>query len=752
MHMFRRTRLLLLVALAAIVGAVGFAFYVQRASLARQAPGKPRLLPTDTNAAAQSWVYTKAEGGLTKVEVRARNFRQVENVVELEGVELKLFGPDGKDFDYVKSARARFDQAQGTLYSDGDVEITMGIPADVAKAGRLVSIRSSGVTFEAATGKVRTDRQTSFSFENGAGKCVGAAYDPGVRELVMNSAVQLHWSGRGPGSAPMKIETGQLFYKELNSAVDLRGWSRLTRGTTVLDAADSFVTLNEGAIDKVEAVKAHGVDRTPGRSLDYQADRLRLEFTPKGEMRKATGDANARVLAVTDSARTTVTGDRVDLDFEPGDSESTLKQALATGKAVLESAPVPKKGRALAETRRLASEVVLMKMRAGGREVERMETHAPGRLDFLPNAPGQRRRTLNAERMQLDYAADNTPKLFTASKASTRTEPKKMGEPPMLTRSDDFKAEFDDHGELARIEQWNNFHYEEGERRGRADHATLEQAKALVMLERNARFQDAAGSVAADRIDVAQNTGDLAAEGNVVSTRMPEKKGKSSSAMLSGDEPMEGRAQRMTTADRNRRIRYEGSALVWQGPNRLSADTIDINRAERKLSARGKVRTQFADERTPTGAAPRKPAVPAKAPAFVVVEAAALDYNEASRLAHYTGGARLTRPGMDVRAAEIRAFLNDSSAESTLDRAIADGAVHIVRKDPGRTLNGTSEHAEYFAAAQKIVLTGGQPVLDDSSHGVTRGRELTYFAKDDKLLVNGANRAPVISDIRRSRK
>ncbi|HWR51640.1 MAG TPA: LptA/OstA family protein [Bryobacteraceae bacterium] len=751
--MFRRTRLLLLMALAAIVGAVGIAFYVQRASLARHAPSRPSLLPTDTNAAAQSWVYTKAEGGLTKVEVRAKNFRQVANVVELDGVELKLFSRDGKDFDYVKSAKARFDQAQGTLYSEGDVEITMGVPADKARAGRLVSIRSSGVTFEAATGKVQTDRAASFGFENGNGKCVGAAYDPSVRELIMKSAVELNWSGRGPDSAPMKIEAGELFYKELNSAVDLRGWSRLTRGSTVLDAADSYVTLKDGTIERVEALKARGAERAPGRTLDYQADKLLLEFTPKGEMRKATGNANARVLAVTDSARTEVTGDRVDLEFEALDRESTLKQALATGKAVLESAPVPRKGRGLAETRRLSSEVVLMKMRTGGREVERMETHAPGRLEFLPNQPGQRRRTLDAERMQLEYAADNTPKLFTASKASTRTEPKKKDEPPMLTRSDDFKAEFDDRGELARIEQWNNFRYEEGGRRGRSDRATLDQAKALITLDRNARFQDAAGSVAADRIDVAQNTGDLVAEGNVVSTRMPEQKAKSSSAMLSSEEPMEGRARRMTTADRNRRIRYEGSAVVWQGSNRLSGEAIDINRAERKLSARGKVRTQFADERSPTAGGPQgKAAVPARAPAFVVVEASALDYNEADRIAHYTGGARLMRPGMDVRAAEIRAFLNDSSADSTLDRAIADGGVRILRTDGGRTLNGTSEHAEYYAAEQKIVLTGGQPVLDDSSRGVTRGRELTYLAKDDKLLVNGAERAPVISDIRRSRK
>ncbi len=742
--MFRRTRLLLLVLLAVIVGAVGIAYHRQRASLASRAPVKPSLLPVNTNAAAASWYWSKTEGDRTVVEVRADNFRQVDRQVELEGVNLKLYGRDGKTFDLVRSASASFHQEHGTLYSEGEVEITMRVPAEGAPKGRLVSIRTSGTTFESATGIARTDRPASFTFENGDGKCVGAVYDPSIRELVMKSEVALDWRGRGPKSAPMKIEAGELSYKERDSVVDLRGWSRLTRGGTVLDAGDSRVTLKDGAVDHVEAAAARGVDRSEGRDLEYSADKLWMEFTPEGELLKVLGWPNARLVTKAGSGRTSVSTDKFELQFTPGKDESTLTRAIATGHSVVESVPAPVKGRPAPESRKLTAEMVWLTMRPGGREVERMDTGAPGRLEFLPNSPGQRKRTLDGDRMVLYFRRENVLEKFAATKVATRTEPIRKDAAPLLTWSDSFEALFNERGDLARIDQWDNFRYEEGARRGRAERATFDQAGARTTLDRKARFQDATGTVSADRIELAQIKGDVVAEGNVVSTHAPDRKGKSS-AMLSNDAPLEARAKRMTTSDDNSKIRYEGGAVLWQGASRIAAETVDVNRAERTLAASGHVRTQFADEQVKSKTA--------KAPAFVVVESAALTYREADRVAHYTGGAHLTRPGMQVDASEIRAFLNAADAESSLDRAQADGNVRILRTQPDRrTLRLTSEHADYFAAEQKLVLTGGEPTLEDSREGITRGRELTYYAKDDKLLVNGTEKAPAVSRIRRTPK
>ena len=108
--------------------------------------------------------------------------------VELEGVTLRMFSKDGKKFDEVKSAKAEFDVGQGLSFSEGEVEITMGVGADPAEAakqeGRLIVIKTSAVHFESKTGKAWTEQPAAFKFDRGEGKSVGAEYDP---ECAKNS-------------------------------------------------------------------------------------------------------------------------------------------------------------------------------------------------------------------------------------------------------------------------------------------------------------------------------------------------------------------------------------------------------------------------------------------------------------------------------------------------------------------------------------------------------------------------------------
>ncbi len=755
--MLRGTRGLLLVAIILMLGAVAATYYRQKRTLARQAPRTPQSLPSNIAASATGWEYRKDEASHCVFVVRAKHFRQLNDpmTIELEGVEVLICKDEGRQYDQIRSARAQFDQNRSTLYSDGEVDIVMGIPAAGQPQGRLVRIHSSGVTYDTKSGRASTDRAARFEFDHGDGKSVGAFYDPNSREIFMRSQVELNWRGRGPDSKPMKIESGELLYKEKDSYVVLRPWSRLTRETGVLEGGEAVVTLKDGAIEKVEAKQAHGTDRQPGRELEYSADRFMMATTPKGEVEKIIGEPNAHLISTSDTARTTVSSRRVDMDFDTSSGASELRQVFTWGDTVLESAPVPHKDVLPAETRIVRSDRVLMKMRPGGRELDTVETQTPGSLEFVPNRPGQRHRTLNADRMYVAYGEANLIQSFRATNAATRTDPEpppkdgpkpKKAAEPLLTWSKDLKAEFDPKtGQLARMEQWNDFRYQEGERRARAHRAILEEASNRITLEQGARIWDATGATSADRILLDQKSGDVEAVGNVISTRQPDRKEKESSAMLTDDQPLEAKAQKMITTGHNQKIRYEGKAVTWQGANRIWGDTIDIDRTAHSLTARGHVRTQVVEQakKEAGGADTEAARLPAKAPAFVMVDSSDLVYTETDRIAHYSGGAHMVRSGMDVKAAEIRAFLNDSKAESSLHHAFADGKVAIVRTEADRTLTGTGEHAEYYADEERIFLNGGDPVLVDSVRGITRGRELTYFANKDKLLVNGADKEPV---------
>jgi lipopolysaccharide export system protein LptA len=137
---------------------------------------------------------------------------------------------------------------------------------------------------------------------------------------------------------------------------------------------------------------------------------------------------------------------------------------------------------------------------------------------------------------------------------------------------------------------------------------------------------------------------------------------------------------------------------------------------------------------------------------FTIVKAPELSYDDNQRIAEYTGGAILQRSNMDVKAKEIRAFLRNDSNDSSLDHAIANGQVQIHSPSPGRVRDGTSEHVEYFVDDDKVVLTEGRPKFVDSLRGTTQGEKLTWFSKDDRLLVNGVEAQPAKSVLHRKVK
>jgi lipopolysaccharide export system protein LptA len=276
----------------------------------------------------------------------------------------------------------------------------------------------------------------------------------------------------------------------------------------------------------------------------------------------------------------------------------------------------------------------------------------------------------------------------------------------------------------------------------------------VITLTGKARVWDAAGSTDADRIVMNQRSGALEAAGNVSSTRVQEKKPAAArpgppSPMLAGDDPVQARAARMTSTDRNQKITYEGGAVMWQGANRLTADRIDIDRTASRLDARGNVNTRFVDRegdaKNEQAKKPEAPKKPAKAGAFTTVVAPEMTWLDKERVAHYRGGVRLTRPGLTVKSLELRAWMNDS----TLEKAFADGTVHITMAAPDRTRTGIGEHGEYFAGDEHMVLTGAPAQFTDTAKGTTRGRELTWYARNDRLLVEGAEAQPAITTFRK---
>ena len=318
----------------------------------------------------------------------------------------------------------------------------------------LISIKSSGVNFDTASGTAATDRASSFAFENGTGSATGAFYDPASRVLNLKNDVKLDWKPVGPNAKPMKIEAGTLYYREAESEIWLKPWGRLTRDTTVIEGEDATIKLQENesghkALHSIDAIKAHGSDTYPNRKIQYSAGLLHVDFTEDGQTQKVTGggDSGAQLVATSESAETSIAAHHVDLNFDTTTDESILTGVTGEGNAVVTSKPLPVAGRPLSETHVLRSEKLDMKMRPGGKEIETVVAQAPGTLEFQPNLPVQHHRTLTGKDMVIAYGAQNRIESFRTVDVRTVTDPtadeKKRNRVTSVTTSKLMEARFD---------------------------------------------------------------------------------------------------------------------------------------------------------------------------------------------------------------------------------------------------------------------------------------------------------------------
>jgi lipopolysaccharide export system protein LptA len=78
---------------------------------------------------------------------------------------------------------------------------------------------------------------------------------------------------------------------------------------------------------------------------------------------------------------------------------------------------------------------------------------------------------------------------------------------------------------------------------------------------------------------------------------------------------------------------------------------------------------------------------------------------------------------------------------------VAQGDVLI--QQPKREARGQT--LTYTASEDKFVLTGGPPSIFDAEQGKITGVSLTFFRRDDRVLVEGEASSPVVTTTRVAR-
>ncbi len=799
----RAVVLSLLVGTALVTG--GVYLHRTRGSSAGQPLPLPRLPPNVTQSAG--FRLSKSEGGRTVFTVKALRAREQRDTGKslLEDVEIITFGAQGDRRDRIFSKLCEYDAKTGLVYSEGEVEIELAsLPGEflaatgrsgksparsvAGEAGARIHVWTSGLTFNEKTGVASTERLVRFRFLRGTGQAKGAVYDSNQRTLRLTSAVQILVQKPGtpqpPEDQPSKIEilAKELVHLQRQSQVLLRklrirqtlagGGSRELLGEEALLRLDEQNRLQAVEVAGQVQINESVPGATPGggRQSRLTAKRLDLLFNEQHLLDQVHANEAVRLEVVTPRSRAEFQAARLELFF--GGPQNTLSQVDWKGGVRIVFTPTA----AEAPVRVLTSEEVEMILKPGRQELDVARTLAPGRLELLPPkgpVPAHRgrptRRVLTADRLWMQFGEQSQLRVLRAEQGvrleseapvpaprnqAAGGSPRLPTPTPRITTSDLLVAHFSQASQqLEVLEQTGNFHYTDGERQATAERAVYRAAERVVTLTgrpgRNPEVWDRQSRTSARQITLDEDSKQGTAKQQVRSTYLPQQNsGSAGAGPLSGSDPVHVIAERMVSQPNRGVIRYEGGpgqgrVRLWQKGEVIEARTLVLEREPRRLTAQDEVVTLFPEAGAKSEQQARSP---------IRISAQRLVYTDQDRRAHYQGGVLLRQGDSVVKAATLEAHLlpanQEQAGHSCLQRAVARGGVEIVDFSAGQQRRGAADMAEYFASEEKVILRGGQPYVYDPQRGYTRGAELTYYIRDDRIFVDGDGETRTVTEHR----
>jgi len=710
----------LTLALAVTVVAASAATYAVRSWRAQQARKSVPVVASDVEQQAQGFTLSRSEAGRTLFVIQAsRTIERGGRQILLEGVSVVVHGRDGSRADEIHTGRCAYDASgPGSIYCPDPVTLKLGAngmhSGGAPRESHKLRLETSGVRFDQKSGAARTGERVHFWFPEGEGEAVGLRYQPTQPALVLERAVEIVLR-HGPN------RTVQLRGRRLEFDSRLRRFS--LQAPLELLADGQRLQADELALHLDSAYRSERLEAR-GRVVAQSEEKAGSEGVG---WRLRAGEAAAEFSAGRGPERIILTrqvhleseGERQDvvrcqraeIHFDPASHQ--VKRVTAEQDAYLRSAQG-------SEVRELAAERIELRMRPDG-HAERMRTHARGLL-ALTHAAGTRRQ-IEADQIELHFYGEGRLQGLGAE-GGVEVSWHTPGEPPRRSQSAELRGEFSAHGELAWIEQWGGFRYQDTEGEATAGRARYDASRSAFILTENPVLWDETSRLSAQRMELGQREARLVANGEVRATYA----GSAASQLFGSGLPvhiaaehMEGERGREPEADW---VRYTGHARLWQGENRLEAATIELSKSRRQLTASGEVSSLLVENRsTPATSVAR----------LTRITSQRLEYFETERRALYEGAARAEGSFGILSADRLQVFL--AASETSDGRRIqrVRGSGHVVIENSSR--RAESEEAEYIAATETLVLWGGAPQLSDADHSVVRGTRLTFNLADDKITV-----------------
>jgi len=382
---------------------------------------------------------------------------------------------------------------------------------------------------------------------------------------------------------------------------------------------------------------------------------------------------------------------------------------------------------------------------ADGKRLVRAETSAGGRITISPPAGQGSATRVTAGKFQAKF--DDQSRLISMHGApNAKVVSSAPGEPDRTSTSETIDVAFRSTGGIDAIVQQGNLDYRDGERVARADRARYTPSDQILELTGSPRITDEGLLTTAKTFRMNRASGDALAEGNVKSSYSDVRE-QPNGALLASGSPIHVTAHSMTAQRASAVATYTGDARIWQDANVVEASSIQFDRDHRSVAAQsdGKpVSTVLVQVDKQGNVTP------------VSITSKRLTYTDDQHRAQFEGGVNARGRDITVTADHLDAFMvprgqvtqnQSTKGQGQLERMVAEG--NVIIQEPKR--RATGDKLVYTVDDDKLVLSGGTPSIFDAERGKIRGDSLTFFRRDDRVLVEGRDTSPTVTQTRVAR-
>jgi lipopolysaccharide export system protein LptA len=710
----------------------------------------PQKIGIDVQQTAQGFTVSRSEQGRTLFKIQASKAIQFKQggSAELHDVAITIYGRDASRFDQIYGSDFLYDPESGDVTAQGEVQIDLQAnPEGLTKPDQAapkelknpIHLRTTGLTFNQKTGNASTKEKVDFEVAQASGSAIGASYVANTSVLTLQSQVNMAFTG----ATPARVNAAHATITK-NPHIVVLDHPHVQNGPERAEAQNATLFLRpDNNVDRVLATGEVKVEASGTQSTQVQAAQLELLMASQQDRLKAAVFSGDVQMESSGAQQAEGSAGRLLLTFS---EKNVLTTAHTEQNVKLVAHQKPASGPAPAQDVELTAPVVDFAV-ADGDKLEHAETSGAAQIAIRPSAPNAGQQTL-VTAVKFVAKFDNQGQLASVHGApDARIVTTNPGQPDRVSSSDTLDAGLHPPGGIQAITQHGHVAYVDGERKAWADHAKYTPADQLLVLTGSPRVIDGSMTTTARAMRLNRATGDAFADGDVKST-YSELKAQPDGALLASSSPIHVTARTMLASRSPAIADYTGNARLWQDANIVEAPSIKFDRDQRSITAQGSAAQMVS---TVLIQADKSGKVTP-----VTITSSRLSYTDSERKAHFDGAVQAKGADVAMTANQMDVYLQSrgqsaatqaTASASRVDHIVASGRVLV--SQPGRSARG--KQLVYTADEDKFVLTGGPPSIFDAEHGQITGVSLTFFRHDDRVLVEGNDKSPTVTQTRVAR-